>query len=175
MSSSAPLSAQDKRALLEQLLRERARATVTDHPTSYSQRALWLAWQRAPESAAYNVMYAARLRPGLEVAALSRAVEALVDRHAALRTTFGLQEETLVQRVHSRLAVPLERVDISGWDEARIRQWVMEQGSRPFDLGQGPLLRVALLAAGARAEDACLMLTTHHIILDGWSLEIVIG
>lgn len=79
------LSAERKRALLSQLLMEDAKSSASVYPLSYGQRSLWFVHKLAPASAAYTVTYAGRISGALDVPALERAAQALVDRHPMLR------------------------------------------------------------------------------------------
>ncbi|MFP2902795.1 condensation domain-containing protein, partial [Corallococcus sp. 4LFB] len=112
----------------------------------------------------------------LDVAVLQRALDELVRRHEALRTTFTAHEGTPVQVVNPPSAMPLEVEDLRGLeaglreDEARRR--VMAQGQRPFDLLRGPLVRAQLVTLDA--QDHLLALTMHHAISDGWSLGVLV-
>src|SRR5262245_54099211 len=85
------LSPQEKRALLSQLLRNKARPTIAELPLSYGQQALWLTHQLAPESWAYNVLFAARVRSEVDPTALQHTVYALLERHPILRTTYTMR------------------------------------------------------------------------------------
>jgi acyl-CoA synthetase (AMP-forming)/AMP-acid ligase II/acyl carrier protein len=143
------------------------------HPLSHGQQALWFLHRMAPDSAAYNVSSAMRVLGRLDSAILRRAFETLVARHAALRTTFDASEGTPVQRVHDSLPAHFEEVDATSWSDAVWQQWVAEQAHHPFNLGEGPLLRVSLLS---RSEDEhVLLVVAHHIIVDFWSLAVLLG
>jgi len=78
----ASLSAQEKRALLAQLLQKKLSATETVCPLSYGQQSMWFMYQLAPDSAAYNAAYSARVLCEVDVATLKRVCQKLVDRHA---------------------------------------------------------------------------------------------
>ena len=86
----AGLSPAEKRALLAQLLRKKAGRSKSVYPLSYNQQGIWFLYQLAPESTVYNVTFAARIRSDLDIPALRRAFQALVDRHPSLRTTFSV-------------------------------------------------------------------------------------
>lgn len=167
----AALSPQEKRELLARLLREREAAAAPAHPLSQGQRALWFLHRLAPESAAYNIMSAMRLRSAPDTSALQQAVQALVDRHAILRTTYASDGGEPVQRVHSSWPVPLETVDASRWSEEALHSRVEAESDRPFNLETGPVLR-AYLFAGAPGGDV-LLFVFHHIAIDFWSLDIL--
>ena len=78
--------------------RERAGQSVVSHPAAHGQRALWFLHQSHPGSAAYNVVFSARVRSAIDLPALRRSFQALMDRHPSLRTTFREESDRLVQR-----------------------------------------------------------------------------
>ncbi len=129
-----------------------------EHPLSHGQQALWFLHRLAPQSLAYHLAGAARVRGAVDVAALERAVEALVERHPALRTTFAEGIAGPVQRVHERLA---PEVGIAA---------SLDDAWRPFDLETGPLLRVGLVRD---PEGEILFLAVHHLIADFASLAVM--
>ncbi|MBN7823163.1 condensation domain-containing protein, partial [Bowmanella yangjiangensis] len=138
-------------------------------PLSPAQARLWFFWQMEPHSAAYNVPGALRLRGALDEGALRQAFAALMARHETLRTTFDEREGEPCQVIHARLELPMVRLDLSahGDAEAQAHRLAEEEAGRPFDLRDGPLLRLTLLRLSA--EDHVLLLTLHHIVSDGWS------
>ncbi|WP_152364925.1 non-ribosomal peptide synthetase [Microlunatus speluncae] len=144
-------------------------------PASFAQQRLWFLDQMVPKSAAYNMVDAYRIRGGLDVAALERALAALVDRHESLRTTFASRDGVPVQVVGAAGGVRLTVEEVVGggagevMERARLR--VDEEAARPFDLGSGPLLRAVLLRLGA--DDCVLVLIMHHVVSDGWSMGVV--
>src|SRR3954469_19774801 len=101
----AQLSPDEKRALLAQLLKKKAAATnggpaPAATPLSFGQRALWFLHRLDPESAAYNLHFCARIRTPLDLEALRRSLQVMLDRHACLRSTFVDQADGPVQLVH---------------------------------------------------------------------------
>jgi amino acid adenylation domain-containing protein len=152
--------------------RTHAAQVVEQHPASYGQRALWFIHQSLPESASYNVVFSARLRSKVDLGALRGACQALVDRHPSLRTTFAMDRDRLVQRVHGSMGVPFEVRDRSAADLEALRAELLAASHLPFSLEDGPPIRVHVLA---RAEDDhFLLLTVHHIAADGWSLFLLL-
>ncbi|HEX9414892.1 MAG TPA: SDR family NAD(P)-dependent oxidoreductase, partial [Ktedonobacterales bacterium] len=137
-------------------------------PLSYGQRALWFLHQLAPESAAYNVAFAARIGPGLDVPALRQTFQALVDRHAMLRTTFRAADGEPVQELHAQISVAFQEEDATAWSERTLQERLVEEAHRPFDLERGPLLRVFVFARPV--GEYVLSLTAHHIVVDFWSM-----
>ncbi|UUQ65882.1 amino acid adenylation domain-containing protein [Pseudomonas fuscovaginae UPB0736] len=140
---------------------------------SYAQQRQWFLWQLDPDSAAYNIPAALRLEGPLDVEALRRSFEALCARHEVLRTTFRQDGERAVQVIHPAVAFTLA-VDACALSagEADIARYVDEEIRRPFDLEQGPLLRVKLLRLAPDAH--VLVLTVHHIVADGWSMPVMV-
>ncbi|HEX7334998.1 MAG TPA: amino acid adenylation domain-containing protein [Pyrinomonadaceae bacterium] len=145
-------------------------------PLSFAQQRLWFLDQLMPESVAYNLAHALRLRGELNHAALEQALNEIVRRHEAVRTTFSGVDGNPIQVItpFRHLALPL--VDLSSLPdeerEVQAARIASAEAQRPFDLQSGPLLRVTLLLLGA--EDHVLLLSMHHIISDGWSNRILV-
>jgi amino acid adenylation domain-containing protein len=127
--------------------------------------------QFQPGMPLYNIPAAARLRGRLDRAALRLVLQAIIDRHESLRTTFAVGEGGPVQVVAPALELPLAEEDLSALPEperaSELRRRAREEARRPFDLARGPLLRVALLRLGD--EEHAVLLTLHHVAADGWS------
>ncbi|HVH11782.1 MAG TPA: amino acid adenylation domain-containing protein, partial [Longimicrobium sp.] len=143
-------------------------------PLSLAQERLWLADRLRPDSAVYNVPAGVRLHGALDVDALSRALDEIVRRHEALRTTFAERNGIRVQVVAPAAAVPLPVEDLSALPpEAReeaVRRRAVEVAGEGFDLEAGPLLRLLLLRLG-EAEHV-LFVCMHHVVTDGWSMGV---
>ncbi|MEG0880757.1 MAG: amino acid adenylation domain-containing protein, partial [Janthinobacterium sp.] len=145
---------------------------------SYTQQRLWFLHQLdAAAGAAYHMPVAWRLRGPLQADALRLALDALLRRHAILRTHFGASDGVPHQVAGAPFAFPLRQEDLSGLPapqrEAAAAALHGEEIARPFDLACGPLLRALLLR---RADDEHeLLLVQHHIISDGWSLGVLCG
>jgi nucleoside-diphosphate-sugar epimerase len=170
-------------ALQEELLR-RARARGAGRPTapargartdggpaplSHAQRRMWLMDRLGHGDASYSVPFATRLRGPLDVEALGTALTALVRRHEILRTRYGQQDgEPFQEALPAPGAIEARVVDA---DPGRARDLLVEEARRPFDLSVGPLPRLLVLRHGP--EDHTVLLTFHHITVDGASLEVV--
>ncbi len=164
----AELSAAERRALLKQLLREKAGEPQLVFPLSYTQRALWYLHQLAPQSSAYNEAFALRIRFGLEYPTLQEVWRALIDRHPVLRTTYTSRHGAPVQQVQSHVDLQFEETDASDWSEARLQSALEEAAHRPFDLERGPIFRYNLFK---RANQECILaLAVHHLAVDLWSM-----
>ncbi|MFJ4260797.1 amino acid adenylation domain-containing protein, partial [Pseudomonas monteilii] len=142
---------------------------------SYAQQRQWFLWQLEPEGAAYNMATALRLKGTLDLAALRASFEALIARHETLRTTFAHADGQAVQVIHASLplAMSVQSLAADGEDlNLLIRQQVEAETGLPFDLENGPLLRVKLLQLAG--DDHVLVLTLHHIVSDGWSMPLMV-
>ncbi|AXA67769.1 non-ribosomal peptide synthetase, partial [Pseudomonas oryzihabitans] len=143
---------------------------------SPAQSRLWFLWRLDPESAAYNIPAALRLQGPLVRSALERTFSALVARHESLRTLFGEHDGQVRPRLQPASDQAIALQDLRELD-AVAREWEVarlarEEALRPFDLEQGPLLRLRLLRLDE--QEHVLLLTLHHIAADGWSLAILI-
>ena len=138
---------------------------------SRGQQALWFMQMIAPESAAYNISNAVRIKTELDRIALRRVFQLLVDRHPALRTTFAAPQGEPVQRVHEHLEVSFAEHDTSTWSDDQLQERLTHEAHRPFDLEHGPLLRVHLFTC--LAHNHVLLVVIHHIVSDFWSLGIL--
>src|SRR5438128_5572373 len=141
-------------------------------PASFAQQRLWFLDQFEGGGAVYNVPVATRLRGPLDVDALERAINVLVERHESLRTAFTLVDGVPHQVIRPPRPVSITVVDLSDAPEAEGRglEVAAGQARRPFDLSD-ELFRVALVKLGD--EDHLLSLTLHHIITDAWSMGVL--
>ncbi len=165
------LSADERRALLSRLLRERAESSASTHPLSFGQRSLWFLYNLAPGSPAYTITYAGLVSGDLDVHALERAAQALVDRNAVLRTTYAIRDGQPVQLVHPNWRVRMARHDLGPY-ERELEGWLRRESNRPFDLETGPVFRLTLLRRGP--HEHVLVLAMHHIAVDFWSIDIML-
>jgi amino acid adenylation domain-containing protein len=141
-----------------------------EHPLSEGQRALWVLDRLDPAAAACHLAGAARIRDGLDAAAVGRALEQLVHRHPALRTTFETRDGTPVRRVHAWLAPDFIATDLD--DPGQLSEVLVAEAWRPFHLEQGPLWRVRVVRLPAGG--AVLLLAIHHLIADFASVSLLL-
>ncbi|MDC0749710.1 non-ribosomal peptide synthetase [Polyangium mundeleinium] len=142
------------------------------HPLSPGQQALWFLHQLDPEGAVCNVASAIRIHGALQTQAFERALNTLVQRHAALRTTFAVHEGRPVQVVHQQATLCLQRHDASAWTQEQLQETLAEEAHRSFDLERGPLLRFHLLER--TVSERLLLLVAHHLITDLWSIGVLL-
>lgn len=175
-----------KRALLQMRLKDKTgtagakpliapRTATGPVRLSFAQERLWFLDQLEPESRAYNQPKLLRLQGALDVLALQRALDAIVERHQVLRTTHHGGDEYPVQLVGESRAVELLLTDLSGCSsdekERRLQEVVSEISERRFDLSRDLMLRGALFKLGPMEH--VLLVVTHHIASDGWSTGIL--
>ncbi len=172
-----------KRALLERMLKERAkddhlgnrpipkRAAGAATPLSFNQEILWILDRLLPGGTAYNVPRIIRLVGDLRVDALERALDTIVARHEVIRTTYRDIDGTPVQIINPPAPVAIRLADLSGLAadvrEAEAQRLLVEATRHSFDLAHELMLRAEVIRMGA--ADHFLLLLTHHIASDGWS------
>jgi amino acid adenylation domain-containing protein len=145
------------------------RATPRVCAVSAAQQRMWFDWTLQPHSPAYTILRAVRVRGKLSREALQKSFDELVARHEPLRTRFNLDQGQIVQRIESPFAVDIQFTNAT---EASVRELAAEEEGRPFDLRTGPLMRVYL--AQLDAQDHVVLIALHHIVCDGWSMNILL-
>ena len=147
----------------------------TPLPLSFAQERLWFIHRLDPHGAAYNVPVFLRLEGPLDAAALERALGEVVRRHQVLRTTFPEVDGAPVQAVAPPAPFALPVRELPGLEAAErvaaAGRLAAEEAARPFDLLAGPVFRAGLLRLGD--EEHVLLLVLHHIVSDGWSLDVL--
>lgn len=171
----------EKQALLNQELTRRAAVGRTvprvprsgELPCSFAQERLWYLDQADPGSAAYVMPASVELRGPLDVDALRRALSGIVTRHEVLRTGFVDRGGLPRQRIRPPAELPLPVEDLRGAPDPRaiVADRFRDEATRPFDLTGDPLIRAGLLRLAK--DEHVLLLTTHHIVSDGWSLGVL--
>ena len=146
-------------------------------PLSFGQQSFWFLTQLNPDSPLYNIYRAVRIRGPLQVEPLEQALDAIVARHEALRTTFVAHEETGVQLIAPSGKANLTRFDLSTLPvnerESAAAQILTEQAHVPFDIGSGPLMRTALIALSQ--QEHLFLFAMHHSISDDWSMGVFLN
>jgi amino acid adenylation domain-containing protein len=182
----AALSPEERSALVMRLRRKPSTAETTaareiprrspgtDAPLSFAQQRLWFLNRLEPDNDSYNLTFSYYLDGRLNVAALEQGINEIIRRHESLRTTFTERDGALVQVVARSLVVTLPSIDLSSYSESeRDRQVerIFEEGAaEPFNLEEGPLLRCLLLKL--REDEHQILVIIHHIVVDGWSIDI---
>ncbi|HYW09021.1 MAG TPA: amino acid adenylation domain-containing protein, partial [Longimicrobium sp.] len=142
-----------------------------DLPLSFAQQRLWFLEEMGGLGSTYHIPRRLRLTGELDRDALGRALDRIVERHEALRTTFGQVAGAPVQRIAAGGGFALREHDVRGAPDA-LDGVLAEEAGAPFDLAAGPLIRGRLVRVAD--EEHILLLTIHHIVADGWSMGVLI-
>lgn len=137
---------------------------------SFAQQRLWFIQQLHPQSITYNVSSALRLQGKLNIPALEQALQEIVTRHETLRTTFTTNAAKEPIQIITAPAINFQIVDVDASDTAV--QQIEVESERPFDLSKS-LLRLRLMRL--HENNHILLITTHHIISDRWSIGIFLS
>ncbi len=144
------------------------------YATTEAQLEVWLSSQQSPEAnCAYNEISTLEIRGQLDTARLRHAIDRVVSRHAALRSTLSPDGQQVI--VHRNLAYEYKQLDFSqntSQVESQLAAVIDNQARTPFDFVNGPLLRIVLQKISN--TDHRLTVTAHHIVLDGWSLAVFV-
>jgi amino acid adenylation domain-containing protein len=177
----------EKRAVLERLLREKSagatpalpaipRWTGDRAPLSFAQERIWFLERLAPGTALYVIGAHFRLDGPLDAAALGRALDALVERHEALRSRITLRDGDLEQRMAPPGPVAVATVDLGALPaaarDAEVSRLTSAEVRRPFDVAAEAPFRATLARLGP--DQHVLLLTVHHVVSDGWSMGILL-
>lgn len=146
-------------------------------PLSSAQSRQWFLWQLDRQSTAYHIPLGLRIKGRLDEIALRSSFMWLLNRHEALRTVFRASAEGVVEQIIQPPGeVPLSLIDLSGLPAGEREEKARVQAElfcgTPFDLTLGPLFRVGLIRLSV--EEHVLMVVMHHIVSDGWSIQIIV-
>lgn len=158
-------------APIRRIDRERGRL-----PLSFAQERLWFLEQLGTLGSSYNLPMELRLQGVLDADALQESLWALAQRHESLRTHFGTEEGRPVQFLDAATDFKLQQEDLSQLSaadrQAAVANLAQAGFDQPFDLRKGPLWRGTLVRL--TEHEHVLLLVWHHIIIDGWSMEIFV-
>ncbi|MDB9305901.1 amino acid adenylation domain-containing protein [Nodularia spumigena CS-591/12] len=145
-------------------------------PLSFAQQRLWFLEQLQLGNATYNLPTAVRLKGNLDVRVLERSLNEIIQRHEVLRTHFKTVNGNPVLHIQPSVTLPLAVIDLQTFNpleqDEEVRHLALKEAQTPFDLATDVLLRVKIIRL-AKDENVVLF-TMHHIISDGWSMEILI-
>jgi hypothetical protein len=175
----------EKRELLNRLLRERTApadviqrrsAGMSRVPVSSGQRRIWFLDRMEPGLPVYQISATLPLGGGVDPEVLERSVNGLIARHESLRTTFSEIDGELFQIIAPELEIRMRMLNLIDLPvatrEAEAARIGSADAAQPFDLESGPLLRVTLIRLDP--DHSSLLLTLHHIISDGWSMNVLL-
>ncbi|MCA9922226.1 MAG: hypothetical protein KC421_07635, partial [Anaerolineales bacterium] len=143
-------------------------------PLSSAQKRMWVLYQLSPQAATYNVPVVLQMDGELHLEALEHTLNEIVARHAILRTTYEMQQGQPISVIHPTQERPLPVHDLThingAEQEQAARQYITHLVSQPFDLTNGPLFRMQVVRLSNSSH--ILVLATHHIAMDGWSIPL---
>jgi len=186
LMSDAPALSDAKRALLTERLRGKAsaqqkknaiplRVNAEKAKLSNAQKGLWFLYRMAPESGAYNMPITLEIEGALDYAALEQAFNAVIHRHAILRSTFIMDKGEPTQLISDSYLLSIHQLDLRDLQvevqNGRVYQIINEQASLPFDLEKKPPIRISLLQLDAQKH--VLVVVLHHIVSDAWSFNVL--
>ena len=141
-------------------------------PLSFAQERLWFLEQLEPGQSIYNIPAAVRMTGPLHMTGFRDAITEVVRRHESLRTVFPIVGVESVQEIQPASPVYCALVDLRSVARDTIERVALEEARRPFDLVQGPLLRVTVVRRGE--DEHIVLFSIHHIAGDGWSVGVLI-
>lgn len=161
----------------ESLVKESIVPVKREHymPLSFAQERIWFFEQLRQGTSMYNISKAFRIRGELDITALKKSCEQLIERHESLRTNFVDLNGLPMQVIHAHQPCPMQQVDLrygdSGHREAELKALIAKEEQLPFDLAKDPLIRTTLYHLND--DEWVLLLVVHHIIFDGWSMSVL--
>ena len=145
-------------------------------PLSFAQQRLWFLEQLQPGSSTYHIPTAVRLTGELNVEVLQQVINTIIQRHEVLRTNFKTVDEELIQVISPTKELILNSINLQliskAEQETKVKEIAIAEARKPFNLEEDLLLRVTLLEL--EATEKVILLTMHHIISDGWSMEVLV-
>ncbi|WP_144161834.1 non-ribosomal peptide synthetase [Paraburkholderia sp. BCC1885] len=139
-------------------------------PLLFAQERLWFLWCLDPQHAGYHITHTLRLSGTFDVAALHRALTQLVLRHEALRLRFDADNGVPMQYPHADASYGFTQRTITD-DGVALEEVLRDFACEPFDLVNGPVLRVGLFETGDAQR--VLQFVVHHIVADAWSMDVL--
>ncbi|MEM9276049.1 MAG: aminotransferase class V-fold PLP-dependent enzyme, partial [Cyanobacteria bacterium P01_F01_bin.143] len=145
-------------------------------PLSYAQKRLWFLTQLEPDNPFYNIPAAVRLQGKLDLQALEASFNQIIARHETLRTNFLAEKGAAVAVINEAKKLTIPFVDLSSLtaaqQSAKIPEVTATEAGQPFDIETDQLIRVKIFKLDV--EEHVVVLTMHHIISDGWSIDVLI-
>jgi hypothetical protein len=159
----------ERRKQLAQLLREKARQSRAAFPASAAQRGVWFMQQMEPNTHAYHLACCLRVSSPIAPDRMKSALVDLIDRNSMLRTTFRGEDHKVEMIVQGAADPEFVTIAATGWSDAELQKAARQVLLEPFDLVNGPLLRLHLFSRGE--ADHVFLLVVHHLACDGASLR----
>jgi hypothetical protein len=176
----------EKKKLVEEALRRRREAAASGiprraepgpAPLSFPQQRIWFLHSWEPDAPTFNGVRAIRIRGALDLDAMRRAFQSVVERHESLRTVFVFEGAEPSQVVLERWSLELPLIDLTQLDAAEredeLARMLRSSSREPFDLGKDLMIRTSMFRLGA--DDHVLLVRMHHIAADAFSDAVLFG
>ncbi|MEA5617994.1 amino acid adenylation domain-containing protein [Cronbergia sp. UHCC 0137] len=178
----------EKRQILSDRLRQQTQIKSHSIPprepgspclASFAQKRFWFVQQLTPNSSVYNNSKILKFEQPVNISALNMALQAIIDRHEVLRTTFDLQDGELYQIIDEKVSIELPIIDLCGACSKRsyrpeaLQDLIKQEIERPFNLSADIPFRNILFCLNEK--EYILLIVVHHIASDHWSSEIIIN
>jgi len=149
--------------------------SASEAPLTESQMEILLSANLSEEAnCSYNESFSLQMHGELDESALQDSLQAVIDRHDALRATFSTDGDK--QFFASALKLDLPSIDYSALPEnqaqAKLDAFLVSDARASFDLHRGPMVRARLFRLGSQKH--VLVFTSHHIVCDGWSVNVLL-
>ncbi|MBE1556816.1 non-ribosomal peptide synthetase [Sporosarcina limicola] len=145
-----------------------------EFPLSYSQERMWFFDQLEPGNPVYNLDCTLEISGELDIALLEESINSVVKRHEILRTIFKVVENNPVQIVTQNVYIKMKIIDLQKVSRKTVldyaKQLAIRESNQSFKLSDGPLIRANIYHLGPKWY--LFMLNMHHIITDGWSMNL---
>jgi tyrocidine synthetase-3 len=148
----------------------------TPIPLSFAQEGIWYLSKLSPHHFSYYVPRCLRIKGSLEVSLFEQVFTEMIRRHEILRTGFPSVGGRPVQVIKKPFEMKIPLKDLRGIpgpeQQKQVKEILLQEGNHPFDLEQGPLLRIKIIKL--KEKEHILILTEHHLIHDGWTQGVLL-
>ncbi|WP_196137574.1 non-ribosomal peptide synthetase [Aliikangiella sp. G2MR2-5] len=149
-------------------------------PLSYSQQRLWLVDELGQDNSIYNMPFTLKVTGDFNISVAEEAIRKIIERHAILRTGYGINEGVPFQKINSDFNFRVGCVDLSTYDKKeqviRVNEFISEDNKEPFRLDGGLMVRASylLLDKNSDTKEGILQFNMHHIASDAWSIGVLV-
>ena len=159
--------------MLKKQLLKKANQENLISPLSFGQQSLFFLYLNSPESFSYNVAFNMRIKSEIDIPALKKSFQILLNRYESLRTIYYVKDGKPVQEILGYQEISFEEINADGFNDEDLSAITRKIYEIPFDLGKGPVIRIYLFRISEL--DNLLMIKMHHICNDGWSIALMLN
>ncbi|WP_242273251.1 non-ribosomal peptide synthetase [Bacillus cereus group sp. BfR-BA-01538] len=148
---------------------------IVEFPVSGLQSSMWLLQNLNPDVPIYNINELWELNGDLDIVILEKSLNKIIERHQILRTIFQVEEGELIQKILPSRNIKIPLIDMSELPyeskEVKVKKYIRKQMARKLSLKDNPPFFTELIKI--EHDKYLLLITIHHIITDGWSMELL--